>query len=515
MATRTTFMILVQCFYVFGIPQLYLEGGEVDPRDSCRLLCTRIRNPICASNGNTYDNQCMLNEAICYQNKVNERNLGNEEILFKMFVGVCPISLSRDSNNCKDLQCTPSEEMVCGSDGHTYANECAIRKMRCLFEDKSELILSSNGSCHLQLQNEEDIVGEQHVDNERDAIFVAARTIYSSPNNNPDVISPTNNANACPQFCSLQYSPVCGTDGNNYSNRCSLDSAACRRRESIQVKHRGYCNTEVRSPFQAFTHAVDPAFNRNMIAMSGYVPSWNVFLGYQNRVPYPLERLWQGRRTCQNLCGGVYRPVCGSNGKTYSSKCILEFTNCIAQNRGEHVVQLLNQGKCVQQDTLSDNNAMDDSGFVIEQLVAESEGELDVQEFDVNEEDCPTSCTFQYDPVCGSDGETYSNLCNLKVTACILNKRIKFKYEGECREEETNDEDAIEVIVSSSQDALQQDPSLDVEPLVSAETVQCEFTFQPVCGTDGVTYSNACNLKQTAEALGLTVEVSYPGRCTS
>ena len=57
-------------------------------------ICTRIRIPVCASSGNTYDNECMLNEAICVQNRTNiEKNRkteNNEVALFKMFDGVCP-----------------------------------------------------------------------------------------------------------------------------------------------------------------------------------------------------------------------------------------------------------------------------------------------------------------------------------------------------------------------------------------------------------------------------------------
>ena len=46
--------------------------------------------------------------------------------------------------------------------------------------------------------------------------------------------------------------------------------------------------------------------------------------------------------------------------------------------------------------------------------------------------ECPTICTEQYDPVCGSDGVTYSNGCYLEVTRCSENPDLKVVYSGEC-----------------------------------------------------------------------------------
>nr|P0DKM9.1 RecName: Full=Turripeptide OL11-like [Xenuroturris albina] len=45
----------------------------------------------------------------------------------------------------------------------------------------------------------------------------------------------------CMTICTMEYWPVCGSDGKTYPNKCHLTSTACTSQKDITVLHEGKC----------------------------------------------------------------------------------------------------------------------------------------------------------------------------------------------------------------------------------------------------------------------------------
>lgn len=296
-------------------PELAL-APSVSP---CKEECTKIYIPVCASDGKSYNNLCILEVENCRRRQANR----SAEPIVVVREGLCDTTSSASPSQCS-RRCPESYEPVCGSNRQTYHNKCELSVANCLDDGIRQRYIgvcavssgSSSGSRSAGLR--------PSLDQSTAATGPQASVVAS-----------------CEKSCTGGFRPVCGNNGVTYGSNCLFENARCTN-PTIEKRADGVCPKD-----------------------------------------------------CSLVCPSYVEYVCGNNNVSYQNDCFLIIDQC-----KDSSIRKISEGRCTSTSVTRDV--------------------------------CNQKCTITYDPVCGSDGATYTNACTLTAATCHHRGLVKL-YDSECK----------------------------------------------------------------------------------
>ncbi|XP_042637513.1 agrin [Orycteropus afer afer] len=414
-------------------------SAEGPGRASCvckKSACPSVVAPVCGSDASTYSNECELQRAQCSQQRrirlLSRGPCGSRDPCSNVtcsFGSTCTRSADGQTAVCLcPTSCPgPSRGTVCGSDGADYPSECQLLRRACARQEN--LFKKFDGPCDPCQGTPDDL----------------SRICRVNPRTRrPEML-------LRPESCPSRQEPVCGDDGITYDSDCVMGRTGAARGILLQKVRSGQCLPRDQCLEPCQFHAVC------------------------------LSRRGRPRCSCDRVtCDGAYRPVCTQNGHTYDNECWLHQAECQQQR----AIPVRHRGPCGQPPSPC-RGVQCPFGATC----AVKNGEAACE--------CPQACPGVYDPVCGSDGITYGSACELAATACALGRETHVARRGPC-------------------DRCGQ---CHFGALCEAETgrcvcpSECVASAQPVCGSDGRTYASECELHVAACTRQISLHVVSAGHC--
>ncbi|XP_033105666.1 agrin-like [Anneissia japonica] len=350
------------------------------------------------------------------------------------------------------------------------------------------------------------------------------------------------NCKICPA-ASKQTDQVCGSDGITYPSKCSLKRKACRKDIELEIAYVGECFNTVtvnNSPAHTDATTVTPQHTTSSVGF--------------NTESLPIDLEDAGLPVNCKICPRpsiVSQRVCGSDGKTYRSKCLLKKRACKTLKE----IVMLYKGRCKLSARPTPESTSEPSAVTSEltktrpthrllplqrprptrgsyeagirrnqgttqataKLPNEIESRLtpkivgpdgsDSDEFGDDCEECPQPTVNDF--VCGTDGTTYSSACLLRKLSCINGIRLIIAHRGRCYND-TVQLPTPNKIVGPNGIPLGR---LDTRNNTCHKKCQLPTKRDKVCGSDGLTYPSKCILKRSACLSNTDISVVHKGRC--
>ncbi|XP_026732130.1 agrin-like [Trichoplusia ni] len=418
--------------------------GDGRAHCACPATCPVSPAPVCSTAGRTYRNHCYLRKEAC-ERRLNLRVKHEGECdAGDPCTGVsCPVGArcvaAYGQPECRCPRSCQRRKPVCGTDGREYASVCHLDKHAC--DNQLNITIKYHGKCDPCSEHECPDGGVCQLNEARAPVC------------------------KCGPPCDLLVRPgsaVCGSDYRDYPSECALRRESCRTRHQLTIAYRGEC-------------------------ASAQHPCDSVKCG--SREHCSLDARGVAVCGCGADCEPVVRPVCGTDGHTYDSRCHLDRASCL-DNRDLRVAYT---GPCGVENPCARASCPWGGACVARGGAAQCA--------------CPV-CDATLTPVCASDHNTYGSECKMRMHACqegVADGKLKVLYNGTCQT-------CSDIMCKGGGDCV-------VDADTGRPTCRCNHNCTEaqesdvVCGSDGQTYPSQCELDSTACREQSDLRLAYKGDC--